>query len=85
MKRPKHTTKPEEFFFETVNVALTSAAAHEKAKFITAYPSQPFRSAVVTAFVTCPDEMAMELVVAFNEAADLIFESHHMKVKSKAS
>jgi len=48
MQQPKLSRIPEEFFFETVRVALVSAAAHEKAKLVTMYPSQPFRSAVVT-------------------------------------
>jgi len=73
MQRPKMTTNPEEFFFETIRVAQASAAAHEKAKLITIYPSQPFRSAVVTAFVTCPDDMAQEIGAAFNIAVQEVF------------
>ena len=73
MQQPKMTTNPEEFFFETIRVAQASAAAHEKAKLITIYPSQPFRSAVVTAFVTCPDDMAQEIGAAFNIAVQEVF------------
>jgi hypothetical protein len=75
MKKPKKT-KPEEFFFETIEIAQASAAAREKAKLITVYPSQPFRSAVVTAFVTCPDDMAQEIGRAFNKAVDKVFAKH---------
>jgi hypothetical protein len=40
------------------------------------YPSQPWRSAVVTAFVTCPDDMARDIAMAFNEAVALIFHRY---------
>ena len=76
MQQPKPSTVPEEFFFDSVRVAQTAAAANEKAKLITAYPSKPWRSAVVTAFVTCPDDMARDIAVAFNEAVALVFERY---------
>jgi hypothetical protein len=57
-------------------VAQAAAAANEKAKLITMYPSQPWRSAVVTAFVTCPDDMARDIAMAFNEAVPLIFHRY---------
>jgi hypothetical protein len=76
MQQPKPSPVPEEIFFETIKVAQASAAAHQKAKLITTYPSQPWRSAVVTAFVTCPDDLAIEIVVAFHEAVRLVFERH---------
>ena len=76
MQQPKPSTIPEEFFFETVRVAQASAAANEKTKLITMYPSQPWRSAVVTAFVTCPDDMARDIAMAFNEAVPLIFHRY---------
>jgi hypothetical protein len=81
MKRPKKTN-PEEFFFETIEIAQASAAAHEKAKLITVYASQPFRSAVVTAFVTCPDDMAEEIGRAFNKAVDRVFAKHGESVRA---
>ncbi|HYV76360.1 MAG TPA: hypothetical protein VFB24_19070 [Candidatus Binatia bacterium] len=85
MQQPKLSRIPEEFFFETVRVALVSAAAHEKAKLVTMYPSQPFRSAVVTAFVTCPDDMARDIAVAFNEAVKLVFEWYGQQCKDAKS
>lgn len=81
MKKPKSTHNPEEFFFETIKVAQASAAAQEKAKLITAYPSQPWRSAVVTAFVTCLDDMAKEVATAFNAAVDEVFARHSVRVQ----
>jgi hypothetical protein len=72
---------PEEFFFETIEIAQASATVHEKAKLITVYPSQPWRSAVVSAFVACPDDMARVIGVAFNEAVKLVFERHGAPVK----
>jgi hypothetical protein len=75
------STIPEEFFFETIRVAQASAAAREKAKLITAYPSRPWRSAVVTAFVTCPDDMVADMTVAFNEAVKVVFERHGQRLK----
>jgi hypothetical protein len=74
--KKSNKTKPEEFFFETIEIAQASAAAREKAKLITVYPSQPFRSAVVTAFVTCPDDMAQEIGRAFNKAVERVFAKH---------
>lgn len=62
-------------------MAQASAAAQEKAKLITAYPSQPWRSAVVTAFVTCPDDMAKEAATAFNAAVDEVFARHSVRVQ----
>lgn len=81
MKSPKKT-KPEEFFFETIEIAQASAAAHEKTKLITIYPSQPFRSAVVTAFVTCPDDMAQEIGKAFIKAVDKVFAKHGESIRA---
>jgi hypothetical protein len=62
------SSNAEEFFFETLRVAAQAASAHEKTMLITVYPSQPYRSAVVAAYVTCPDDMAKEIAVAFNES-----------------
>jgi len=76
MQQPKPSTIAEEFFFDTVRVAQAAAAANEKAKLITMYPSQPWRSAVVTAFVTCHDDMARDIAMAFNEAVPLIFHRY---------
>ena len=76
MKRPKKTNDPEEFFFETIRIAQASATAHEKAKFITVYAPQPWRSAVVTAFVTCPENIAHEIATAFDQAVDSVFSRH---------
>jgi len=81
VKQPKLTHDPEEFFFETIKVAQASATSHEKAKLITTYPSQPWRSAVVTAFVTCPDNMAYEVAAAFNAAVDEVFARHSERVQ----
>jgi hypothetical protein len=81
MRTPKKTNKPEEFFFQTIEIAQASATAHEKTKLITVYPSQPWRSAVVTAFVTCPDDMAQEIGGAFIKAVDEVFARHCVKVK----
>jgi hypothetical protein len=80
MKTPKTTNKPEEFFFQTIEIAQASAAAHEKTKLITVYPSKPWRSAVVTAFVTCPDDMAQEVGAAFVKAVDEAFARHSKEV-----
>src|SRR5215469_14501784 len=79
MQEPKPSTVPEEFFFGTVRVAQASAAANEKAKFITMYPSKPWRSAVVTAFVSCPDDMARDITVAVNEAVMLVFHQYSQR------
>jgi hypothetical protein len=80
VKQPRPFHEPEDFFFETIKVAQASAAAHEKAKLITAYPSQPWRSAVVTAFVTCPDDMAQEVAAALNAAVNDVFARHSARV-----
>ena len=37
------STNAEEFSYETLRVAAQAAAAHEKTKLITVYPSQPYR------------------------------------------
>jgi len=73
MEQPKMTTNIEEFFFDTLRVAAHAAAVHEKTKLITTYPSQPWRSAVVAAYVTCPDDMAKEIAMAFNESVAYVF------------
>lgn len=80
MRRPKKV-KPEEFFHQTVDVCLASAARNEKVKLITVYPSEPFRSAVVTAFVACPDDMALEVGAAFTAAVNEVFARYHEQVK----
>jgi hypothetical protein len=60
------STNAEEFSYETLRVAAQAAAAHEKTKLITVYPSQPYRSAVVTAVVTCDDGTAKEIAAAMS-------------------
>ena len=43
-------------------------------------PSQPYRSAVVAAYVTCPDDMAKERAVAFNESVAYVFLRHSQQL-----
>ena len=74
------STNAEEFFFETLRVAAQAASAHEKTKLITTYPSQPWRSAVVAAYVTCPDDMAREIAMAFNESVVYVFLRYSQQV-----
>ena len=74
------STNAEEFSYETLRVAAHAAAAHEKTKLITVYPSQPYRSAVVAAYVTCPDDMAKEILEAFNESVAYVFLRHSQKL-----
>ena len=66
-------TDIEEFFFDTLRVAAHAAAAYEKTKLITTYPSRAWRFAVVAAYVTCPDNMAKEIAMAFNEYVAYVF------------
>ena len=49
---------------------------------ITVYPSQPYRSAVVTAVVTCDDGMAKEIAAAFNESVAHVFLQHSRRDKA---
>lgn len=76
------STNAEEFFFETLRAATHAAAAHEKTKLITMYPWQPCRSAVVAAYVTCPDDMAKEIALAFNEGVALVFLRYGQHTKA---
>ena len=46
------------------------------------YPSQPYRSAVVTAVVTCDDGMAKEIAAAFNESVAYVFLQHSQRDKA---
>jgi hypothetical protein len=57
-------------------VVQVSATAHEKAKFHYDVPENRWRSALVTAFVTCNNEMAKDIALAFNEAVKLVFERY---------
>ena len=65
----------EESFFEMLELATHAAAAHEQTKLITVHPSQSYRSAVVAAYVTCPDDMAKEIAVAFNESVAYVLSA----------
>ena len=79
MEQPKMSTNLEEIIRETLEVTGRAAAAREKTKVITVYPSQPYRSAVVTAVVTCDDGMAEEIATAFNETVELVFLYHRQQ------
>ena len=78
MLQPKTTDDVEEFFHETLKVAAHAAAAHQITKLIKTYPSQRWRSAVVAAYVTCSDDMAKEIAMAFNEAIAYVFQLHNV-------
>jgi len=79
------STNAEEFFFETLRVAAQAASAHEKTTLITVYPSQPYRSAVVAAYVTCPDDMAKEIAVAFKSVAYVFLWHSQQLIDAKAN
>jgi hypothetical protein len=82
MEQPKMSTNLEEIIRETLEVTGRAAAAREKTKVITVYPSQPYRSAVVTAVVTCDDAMAKEIAAAFNESVAYVFLQHSQRDKA---
>jgi len=86
MQQPEDDHEYQEFFFDTLKVAAHAAAAHQITKLIKTYPSQRWRSAVVAAYVTCSDDMAKEIAVAFNESVAYVFRLHNVQLDdAKAS
>ena len=86
MQQPEDDHEYQEFFFDTLKVAAPAAAAHQRSKLIRTYPSRRWRSAVVAAYVTCSDDMAKEIAVAFNESVAYVFRLHNVQLDdAKAS
>jgi hypothetical protein len=73
------TSEADHYIFNTAQLVTASAAENRILHVSQSFSGTPLTSAVVVCFVTCPDEIVMEIQQAIDAAVNEVLAEHGSK------